>query len=132
MNFVTSSKTPVILNLRVAYNETGVSKLPRSEVKTQPDFFINTLGLEPGNRFQFNIDKWHAIQRSGLFRNLTARFLTNDEDEILMEISGEELSSVRFSPEVSVAASISRPELSGGVSNNHNIYEPYIHFITVF
>lgn len=112
-----SSKSPISLNLnRAAINETGLIKLPRGGVRTKSQFFEKTLGLEPGKPFDFDLLKWKAIQRSGLFRNLTAKAISVGTNEVLLTITGQELPSIRFSPEVSVAASIDRPEVSGGVS----------------
>lgn len=111
-----SSRAPIILNLnRVASNETGLLKFPKASVRTKSLFFEKTLGIESGKPFNFDIEKWKAIQRSGLFRNLTAKAAPVGSNEVILQISGQELPSIRFSPEVSVAASIDRPEVSGGV-----------------
>ena len=112
-----SAKPPIILNLkRVMINETGLIKLPQGDVRTKPNFFRTTLGIEAGKPFNFDIDKWKAIQRSGLFKNLTAKAVAVGTSEVVLKISGDELPSIRFSPEISVAASLDRPEVSGGVS----------------
>ena len=114
---LSSAKAPIILNLkRVMVNETGIIKLPKGEVRTKSQFFQQTLGIEAGKPFIFDIDRWKAIQRSGLFKNLTAKAEAVGTSEVVLKISGDELPSIRFSPEVSVAASITRPEVSGGVS----------------
>ena len=97
-------------------NETGLIKLPQGDVRTKPNFFQTTLGIEAGKPFNFEIDKWKAIQRSGLFKNLTAKAVAVGTSEVVLKISGDELPSIRFSPEISVAASLDRPEVSGGVS----------------
>jgi outer membrane protein assembly factor BamA len=60
------------------------------------------------------MDKWAMLQRSGLFSNLTARVLHNN-GEVKVYISGAELPSSRFSPELSVSTSVTNPELCGGV-----------------
>jgi hypothetical protein len=115
---LSSSRAPIILNLnRVATNETGLIKLPKAGVRTKSLFFEKTLGIESGKPFNFDIEKWKAIQRSGLFRNLTAKAAPVGSNEVILKISGQELPSIRFAPEVSVAASIDRPEVSGGVSS---------------
>jgi hypothetical protein len=115
---ISSSRAPIILNLnRVATNETGLIKLPKAGVRTKSLFFEKTLGIECGKPFNFDIEKWKAIQRSGLFRNLTAKAAPVGSNEVILKISGQELPSIRFAPEVSVAASIDRPEVSGGVSS---------------
>lgn len=113
-----SAKAPIILNLkRVMINETGLIRLPQGAIRTNPNFFQMTLGIEAGKPFNFDIDKWKAIQRSGLFKNLTAKAVAVGTSEVVLKVSGDELPSIRFSPEVSVAASIDRPEISGGVSS---------------
>lgn len=112
-----STKSPIALNLnRAMVNETGLIRVPRSGVRTRSQFFEKTLGLEPGKPFNFDLSKWKAIQRSGLFKNLTAKAIPVGANEVLLTVTGQELPSIRFSPEVSVAASIDRPEVSGGVS----------------
>ena len=98
-------------------NETGLIRLPQGAIRTNPNFFQMTLGIEAGKPFNFDIDKWKAIQRSGLFKNLTAKAVAVGTSEVVLKVSGDELPSIRFSPEVSVAASIDRPEISGGVSS---------------
>ena len=114
---LSSTRAPIILNLnRVASNETGIIKLPKAGVRTKSQFFERTLGIESGKPFNFDIEKWKAIQRSGLFRNLTAKAAPVGSNEVILKITGQELPSIRFAPEVSVAASIDRPEVSGGVS----------------
>jgi hypothetical protein len=114
---VTSAKNPISLNMRLApVNDTGFIKLPKTDTRTKGLFFEEALGLQRGKPFMFNIDKWRAIQRCGLFRNLTATAHASDDGEITLTISGEELPSIRFSPEVSVATSITNPEVAGGLS----------------
>jgi hypothetical protein len=73
------------------------------------------LGIERGKPLSFDVDRWRAIQRSGLFKNLTAKAFANDKGEVTLHVLGEELPSIHFSPEVSVAASLEKPEASGGV-----------------
>ena len=112
-----SSKSPIALNLhRAIVNDTSLVRVPQSGVRTRSQFFEKTLGLVPGKPFDFDLLKWNAIQSSGLFRNLTAKATQVGANEVLLTITGQELPSIRFSPEVSVAASIDRPEVSGGVS----------------
>jgi hypothetical protein len=114
---MTSVKNPVSLNMRLApVNDTGFIKLPKSDTRTKGLFFEDALGLERGKPFAFNIDSWRAIQRSGLFRNLTATAHATDDGQVTLYVSGEEMPSIRFSPEVSVATSVVNPEVAGGVS----------------
>lgn len=111
------SKNPILLNLkRSNFNDTGLVKLPKGEVRTKETFFLDTLGIEKNKPSNFDMDKWVSIQKSGLFRNLTAKAMTNENDEIILKISGEELPSLFFAPEISVAANLENPEISGGVS----------------
>lgn len=113
---VLSPSRPVELRLQISSNETGVIKLPqRSECRTNALFFEETLGIERGQPLSFDIDRWRAIQRCGLFKNLTAKAFANDKGEVTLHVLGEELPSIHFSPEVSVAASLDKPEASGGV-----------------
>ena len=88
----------------------------KSGVRTKTNFFIDTLRIRSGKPFNLDLDRWNAIQRSGLFKNLTAEAIPIGKNEVALRISGVELPSIRFAPEISVAASIDRPEVSGGVS----------------
>ena len=112
---VVSPTRPVSLQLHISSNETGVIKIPRTECRTKPLFFEETLGIRRGQSLSFDVDRWQAIQRSGLFKNLTAKAFANNAGEVTLHVIGEEIPSIRFSPEVSVAASIDKPEASGGV-----------------
>jgi len=113
---VASPWRPVAVNLQVAaVNHTGLVKVARRESRTVPAFFEETLGILRGQPLTFDVDRWRAIQRSGLFKNLTAKAFANPDGEVTLHVYGEELPSVRFSPEVSVAASLDKPEASGGV-----------------
>lgn len=85
------------------------------EPKTKQKFFTQLLDLRSGANFTLNINKWKAIQESGLFYNLTAR-VHESPDGIVMDIKGKELPSITFAPEVSLSPSLDRPEISGGVS----------------
>jgi hypothetical protein len=114
---LSTSRAPIVLNLkRVATNDTGIAKLLKSEIRTKSRFFEDTLRIMSGRPFNLDLDRWNAIQRSGLFKNLTAEAIPIGRNEVALRISGVELPSIRFSPEISVAASIDRPEVSGGVS----------------
>lgn len=114
---LTSSMAPIVLNLkRVATNDTGIAKLLKSGIRTKTAFFTDTLRIRSGKSFNLDLDRWNAIQRSGLFKNLTAEAIPIGKNEVALKITGVELPSIRFAPEISVAASIDRPEVSGGVS----------------
>ena len=111
-----SAQTPIVLNLRrVGESGKGIIKLPKGEVRTKSLFFQQILGLEAGKPFNFDIEMWKAIQQSGLFKNLTAKAVAVGTSDVVLKISGDELPSIRLSPEISVAASITKPEVSGGV-----------------
>ena len=112
---VVSPSRPVSLQLHISSNDTGVIKIPRTECRTKPLFFEETLGIKRGQSLSFDVDRWQAIQRCGLFKNLTAKAFANNAGEVTLHVIGEEIPSIRFSPEVSVAASIDKPEASGGV-----------------
>lgn len=112
------SSRPVALYLRrvALSNATGLYKDRTDGIGaiTRPDFFSNVLGLAPGQPFHFDLDKWRQIQRCGLFSNLTARVL-EETGQVRLNITGIELPAITISPEVSVAASLERPEMSGGI-----------------
>lgn len=117
INAMSTSKFPVLLNLkRVSSNDTSAFRLPKGEVRTKPYFFEHVLGIQAGKPFSFDISKWKAIQQSGLFKNLTAKATSTKTGEVVLKITGDEMPSIKFSPEISVAASFDRPEVSGGVS----------------
>jgi hypothetical protein len=78
------------------------------------------LGLVPGKRFEFSLDRWIALKESGLYRNLTAKTILKD-NEVILEVSGVEMPCVTFAPEVSVGASLSNPNIAGGVSNDSHL-----------
>jgi hypothetical protein len=115
-----SAKNPILLNIkRTQVNGTGIiaRMLPKEEDgRSKPLFFEQTLGIRGGQPFTFDIEKWQALQACGLFKNLFANVVTNDNGEVVLLIDGEELLSTTFTPEVGVTASIERPEVEGGVS----------------
>lgn len=115
-NILSTSMNPIILKLR-RYNSDNKT----SAIKTKALFFNNVLDLKPGKPFELNIDKWIALQRSGLFSNLTAKSVVirdssngNISDTISLEISGIENPTTSFSPELGFSLSVS-PEVCGGV-----------------
>ena len=102
-----TSKNPIILkNFRKAafrkdsngtISEVILSDPPRSK----PLLFEKAFGLKKDKRFEFRIDKWKKLIKSGLFQNLSAQVTTDDEGKAVIEISGDEKPSITFSPEVS-------------------------------
>ena len=115
-NILSTSMNPIILKLR-RYNSDNKT----SAIKTKALFFNNVLDLKPGKPFELNIDNWIALQRSGLFSNLTAKSVVirdssngNISDTISLEISGIENPTTSFSPELGFSLSVS-PEVCGGV-----------------
>lgn len=119
---ILSNEIPIDLTLKcmaVTKNETTGNKEYMETFKkpsTKVEFFINSLGLRPGNDFEFDITKWYELQRSGLFANITAKSVLNKDGTATVIIKGFELPSKTFSPEISAAASIDNPEVSGGLS----------------
>ena len=121
-----TAKKPVILSdlkrvtgYRESKNDTSIyyKTAKTSKPRSSPLLFQRALGLKPGQPFIFRLDKWKGLQASGLFRELTAKGKTDPKTgNIFVEIKGQELPSVRFTPEVSVGASIENPEASGGIS----------------
>lgn len=112
---LTTAKNPIILNLR-RFNRDNTT----SRVNTKPLFFQSALDLRSGEPFQLNIENWIALQRSGLFSNLTAKSIVIVDEEsksesVALEISGDEVPAISFSPEVGFSLSLTRPEICGGV-----------------
>lgn len=61
--------------------------------------------------------KWMALRASGLFKNLTSQMIPQKcIHQARLVISGEELPSIRFSPEFSIGSSLANPDVEGGVS----------------
>lgn len=83
--------------------------------KTKPELFSCALGLIPGGEFDFHLPKWRSIQLSGLFRNLRAKTDIVDGD-VVLDISGIEVPSASFSPEISLSPLMDDLQLSGGFS----------------
>lgn len=121
---IKTSKQPVILNLKrwvplPAPNDSSLTvvdsvKRPKP-ARSKPLLFQQVLGLTPGTDFDFNVEKWRALQSCGLFQNLTARTIVKD-DGIALLIEGTEGPSLKFAPEISVGGSVTDPQVSGGVS----------------
>ena len=90
---------------RVAYG-----KIARS----RSFLFEKVLGIYPGAPYVFDMAKWRLLQTCGLFSNLTARTVLKKNGDVVTIISGGELPSMQFAPEVALGAkSIEKPELSG-------------------
>jgi hypothetical protein len=104
-----SSLYPVVVNLRPSNPE---RKWATS--RTSPLFFQRLLGIIPGQKWDFDVEKIKAIEKSGLFKNLTIA-IRNSESGIQLNISGCELPSIAVSPELSFATSIEKPDITGGV-----------------
>jgi hypothetical protein len=118
-----TSKTPIILNLKRIIPG-GVSQVGNQTITLPPrikkgrsraDFFQEILDLKPGKDFNLNLDKWRAIQSSGLYTNLTATTTVKD-DGVALEIQGVENPSIKFAPESSIGGSLEAPEVSFSVS----------------
>lgn len=87
------------------------------ESKFRSNLYCILLDSHYGCRpFEFRMDRWRLLQQCGLFSNLSLVVKHHAGEGVLMEISGTELPSIRFSPEVSFQASIERPQVSGGIS----------------
>eukprot|EP01040_Poterioochromonas_malhamensis_P013335 gene13335-14650_t len=120
---IKTSKQPVILNLKrwvplPAPNDSSLTvvdsvKRPKP-ARSKPLLFQQVLGLTPGTDFDFNVEKWRALQSCGLFQNLTARTIVKD-DGIALLIEGTEGPSLKFAPEISVGGSVTDPQVSGGL-----------------
>lgn len=109
-----TAKYPIILKLQRNINRNSSAPIYDSNIKTKPELFQEALGLIPNSTFCLNYDSWLELKSSGLFHNLTAKsFMRNNE--IYLEISGIELPSTEFTPEVSVQDVSKTPDFSGGV-----------------
>ena len=76
--------------------------------------FKEALGLQTGKAFNLDLSKWRMLQNCGLYKDLSARTISKD-GEVTLEVSGQELPSITFSPEVQLGASLDSPEVAGGV-----------------
>ena len=66
--------------------------------------------------FQIDLKKWRSLKSSHLFSNLSAKSVPDENGDLSLVITGIELPSRHFSPEVSLTASLTNPEVAGGVS----------------
>lgn len=105
-----TASSPIVLKLK------HINPNNTTPIRTNPTLFQNVLGLQPGQNFSFDFDKWRSLKASYLFHNLSARSVLVDEDNVRLEISGYELPNRKITPEASVTASLTRPEITGGVA----------------
>ena len=122
-NLVTSMRTPVALQMErvsIKKNVTGDStskniyETAKDPLRSKELLFKEALGLHPGKAFQFDVSKWQLLQNCGLYKDLSAKTVSNN-GEVTLVVSGQELPSITFSPEVQVGASLDNPEVAGGV-----------------
>eukprot|EP01038_Epipyxis_sp_PR26KG_P010197 gene10197-13717_t len=87
-------------------------------MRTRPSFFQKLLNIFPGEDFKYlSLTKWQAIQQCGLFSNLSLRVIDfKNNGTVGFLVTGNELPSIYFSPEISISASIENPDIAGGVS----------------
>jgi len=125
---IRAAKPPFVLNLRRVEPVPGNATAPRTyrevkgdkSVRSRSVLFENALGVTGGLPYTFDITKWRLLQASGLFANLTAKTLSKN-GEVMTIISGDELPSIQFAPEVAVGAkSIDKPEVSGNLMFRDN------------
>lgn len=92
-------------------------KIMDKPIRTSPLFFENALGIHPGNdHFWMPNTRWKRLQSSELFHNLTAQPITNTVDNtVRVKISGQELPSRVFTPEVSASMHGDNPVVDGTV-----------------
>jgi hypothetical protein len=116
-----NSNIPIILQLKRL--PSARSNQTRS-ITTSPAFFQRVLNLNPGEPFQLDFQKWLALKQCGLFTNLTARtVVTTDNlgnESVSLEVMGIENPSLSIAPELGFSLSLTRPEISGGVSCNRH------------
>lgn len=115
-----TSGQPVILNVKKGNQRSCTSK---------PIFFQRVLGLEPGSVFNFDMVKWKELVFSGLYANLTAHSSLSP-DGVMLNISGVELPTTYFTPEVSIVASLDNPEFMGGVRTSLVFFVLFVMCIT--
>jgi hypothetical protein len=113
-----TSKIPVQLSLKRINGFRNATE-PKAEARSKPAFFANVLGLQPESPANLDINLWRALRDCGMFVNLTATTFIAEDGGVRIGIEGYEIPTMKFSPEVTVAASLERPEVSGGVSKSH-------------
>jgi hypothetical protein len=119
-----AANVPVHLNLQRAPPNTNLSQVLRNpkllqngaNSRTKEYLFQNILGIQPGEDFEFHLPKWRMLQRCGLFYyNLSAKAEVVN-DRVVLNVTGIELPSLTFAPELSLAPSLQDSQFSGGVS----------------
>ena len=122
-NLITSTRTPVALQLErvsIKNNSTADSRsdkvyeTAKDPSRTKALLFKEALGLRPGKAFKFDMSRWRLLQNCGLYKDLSAKTVSKD-GEVTLVVSGQELPSITFSPEVQLGASLDNPEVAGGV-----------------
>ena len=106
-----------LLRVDQYYNKTSrsdVTKASNKPLRSRPGLFERALGMSCGKDFSFNLDKWRELQTCNLFRNLKAQARSTEDGEVILFISGSEIPTTRFTPEIS--ASAATRSISGGVS----------------
>ena len=58
---------------------------------------------------------WNSLVDSGLFSNLSAQIVPDDDNTLVLKVSGDELPSMKISPDITVSMSKSTPFVTGGV-----------------
>ncbi len=108
---------------KISINNTKIlelAELSAEKIKSKPRLFEKVLGLgDNSSSFDFPVNKWRALQSSGLYQNLTAKFYERN-GVLSLNISGYELPSVKISPEIEMKASLKNPEIVGGILYEDN------------
>ena len=84
--------------------------------RTPASIFERALGLRSNTPFEFNLERWRALKSCGLFGNLSATAATDNNGKAVVVVSGFELPSITFAPEVSAGLSGFEPDIAGGLS----------------
>ena len=108
-------RMPKVYNQTLTENSQSLSSWPSGRSKEL--FFRRILKIKEGCEFVFPMDRWKALQDSGLFRNLSAKSVARNNSEFVqLYINGIENPSISFSPEISFGTNMKNPEIAGGVS----------------
>ena len=105
--FLMTSDSPIVFKklrkttYRKEQNGTLSEIILSDPPRSRPLLFEKALGLRRNQKFEFHVDSWKSLMKSGLFNNLAAKITTDDEDKAVIEISGDEKPSITFSPELS-------------------------------
>jgi hypothetical protein len=106
---------PISLDLKSSHADKNIDGITVS-CRTKPQLIQSVLQLKPGEPFSIDVGKWKALKNCGLFKSLTARSYISG-DGVGLHVSGIEQNTRRCKPELSVIASLDKPEITGGVSN---------------